>query len=192
MHDIVRDLALSTAKNGKFGSANHQGAMKGIEEDVRRLSSHGWHAYDSSTADFKYLRTLMSFEARTSTTQMLTSIFSGSRHLTVLELQDSAITEVPTSIQYLFNLRYIGLRRRRVKALPECIQKLLNLQTLDIKQTNIEKLPRGIVKVKKLRHLLADRVVDEKQRSFQYFIRVQAPKDLSNLEELHTRDCGGQ
>ncbi|KAK3118592.1 hypothetical protein QOZ80_9BG0702060 [Eleusine coracana subsp. coracana] len=186
MHDIVRDLALSTAKKEKFGSANHRGAMLLMEKDVRRLSSYGWRDSDSSTEDLPCLRTIMSFEAVTSTTQMLSSIFAGSLYLTVLELQDSAITEVPASIQNLFNLRYIGLRRTMVKSLPDCIEKLSNLQTLDIKQTKIEKLPRGIAKLKKLRHLLADRVIDEKQRSFQYFVGVQPPKDLSNLLELQT------
>lgn len=39
MHDIVRDLALSTAKREKFGSANHRGAMLLMEKDVRRFSS---------------------------------------------------------------------------------------------------------------------------------------------------------
>jgi disease resistance protein RPM1 len=186
MHDIVRDLALSTAKKEKFGSANHRGEMINMENDVRRLSSCGWNDSDSSTRDLPCLRTLMSIQAVTSTTQMLASIFDCSRYITVLELQDSAITQVPASIQNLFNLHYFGLRRTRVKSLPDCIEKLLSLQTLDIKQTNIVKLPRGITKLKKLRHLLADRVVDERQRSFQYFIGVEAPKDLSNLEELKT------
>lgn len=86
----------------------------------------------------------------------------------------------------LFNLRYIGLRRTKVKSFPETIEKLYNLHTLDIKQTKIEKLPRGIVKVRKLRHLLADRCADEKHSDFRYFTGVQPPKELSNLEELQT------
>ncbi|CAL4988702.1 unnamed protein product [Urochloa decumbens] len=150
MHDIVRDLALSIAKEERFGSANDQRSMMQMNQEVRRLSLCGWNDTD------------------------------------VPALQDSEITEVPASIGNLFNIRYIGLRRTRVKSLPECIEKLSNLQTLDIKQTNIEKLPRGITKIKSLRHLLADRVVDEKQKKFQYFVGVQAPKDLSNLVELQT------
>ncbi|XP_062197229.1 disease resistance protein RPM1-like [Phragmites australis] len=186
MHDIVHDLALSIAKDEKFGSANDKGAMIQMDKDVRRLSSCGWKDSDASRVSFPRLRTLMSLDAVTSTPHMLASILSGSSYLTVLELQDSVITEVPASIANLFNLRYIGLRRSRVKSLPECIEKLSNLQTLDIKQTKIEKLPRGIVKVRKLRHLLADRVVDEKHQDFQYFVGVQPPKDLSNLVELQT------
>ncbi|KAK8461994.1 hypothetical protein SEVIR_1G125600v4 [Setaria viridis] len=185
MHDIVRDLALTAAKDEKFGSANDQGAMIQIDKEVRRLSLYGWNDSDTSMVTFPCLRTLLLLEGVMST-QMWKSILSKSSYLTVLELQDSEITEVPASIGDLFNLRYVGLRRTRVKSLPETIEKLSNLQSLDIKQTRIEKLPRSIVKVKKLRHLFADRIIDEKQEDFKYFIGVQPPKDLSNLIELLT------
>ena len=185
MHDIVRDLALSIARDEKFGSASDQAAVINMDREVRRLSLCGWNGSDAPRVKFPHLRTVFSLDGVTSA-HMLASIFSESSYLTVLELQDSEITEVPQSIGNLFNLRYIGLRRTGVKSLPECIEKLSNLQTLDIKQTKIEKLPRGIVKVKKLRHLLADRVVDEKQKDFRYFTGVQPPKDLSNLVELQT------
>uniref|UniRef100_K3ZLA1 NB-ARC domain-containing protein n=1 Tax=Setaria italica TaxID=4555 RepID=K3ZLA1_SETIT len=168
MHGIMRDLALSVAKEEKFGSAND------------------YEAIILSPVKFPRLRSLVAHGMISSTPDLLSSILSESKNLTVLELQDSNITEVPTFIGNLFNLRYIGLRRTNVKSLPESIEKLFNLHTLDIKQTQIEKLPLGIVKVKKLRHLLADRFADEKQSDFRYFIGVESPKGLSNLEELQT------
>jgi disease resistance protein RPM1 len=117
---------------------------------------------------------------------MIPSILSGSNYLTVLELQDCAISQVPETIGNLFNLRYIGLRRTNVQSLPYSIEKLTNLETLDVKQTRIEKLPPGIVKVEKLRHLFADRFADEKQTEFRYFVGVEAPKMISNFKELQT------
>ncbi|KAF0897229.1 hypothetical protein E2562_034539, partial [Oryza meyeriana var. granulata] len=186
MHDIVRVLALSIAKEERFGSANDVGTMLLMDKEVRRLSTCGWSDHTVSTVKFMRLRTLISLSTISSSPEMLSSIMSGSTYLTVLELQDSEITEVPTSVGNMFNLRYIGLRRTKVKSLPESIGKLSNLHTLDIKQTKIEKLPQGIVKVKKLRHLLADRYADEKQSDFRYFIGMQAPKELSNLQELQT------
>ncbi|EEC67913.1 hypothetical protein OsI_35608 [Oryza sativa Indica Group] len=185
MHDIVRNLALSIAGQERFGYANDYGAVEKVDWDVRRLSlflNNGKSC--ASTVKFPHLRTLL--ETTTHPPGLLSSILSESKYLTVLELQDSDITEVPACIGKLFNLHYIGLRRTRLCSLPESIEKLSNLQTLDIKQTKIEKLPRGITKIKKLRHLLADRYDDEKHSEFRYFKGVQAPKDLSKLEELQT------
>uniref|UniRef100_A0A0D9XQI4 Disease resistance protein RPM1 n=1 Tax=Leersia perrieri TaxID=77586 RepID=A0A0D9XQI4_9ORYZ len=187
MHDIVRDLALIVAKEEMFGSASGTDTMTHLHT-VRRFSTCRWKndGTQRPRVSFPHLRTLLALEADLSFTNMLNFILSGSNYLTVLELQDSAINEVPTSIGNLFNLRYIGLRRTNVQNLPECIGNLSNLQTLDIKQTKILKLPQGIVKVKKLRHLIADRYADEKQSDFRYFIGVEAPKGLSGLEELQT------
>lgn len=186
MHDIMRDLALCVAKEEKFGSANDYGELIQVDQKVRRLSLCGWNVKAAAKFKFPCLRTLVAQGIISFSPDMVSSIMSQSNYLTVLELQDSEITEVPAFIGNLFNLRYIGLRRTKVKSLPESIEKLLNLHTLDIKQTQIEKLPRGIVKVKKLRHLLADRFADEKQTEFRYFIGVEAPKGLLNLEELQT------
>lgn len=186
MHDIVRNLALDVAKEEMFGSASDNGTMTQLDTEVRRFSTCGWKDDSAPRVSFPHLRTLLSLQAVSSSTSMLNSIFSGSNYLSVLELQDSEISEVPTSIGNLFNLRYIGLRRTNVSKLPEYIENLSNLQTLDIKQTKIVKLPRGIVKVKKLRHLIADRYADEKRTEFRYFIGVEGPKGLSGLEELQT------
>ncbi|XP_047089805.1 disease resistance protein RPM1-like [Lolium rigidum] len=186
MHDIVRDLALCIAREERFVSANDYAAMTKMDRDVRRLSSCGWKENSAPKVKLPRLRTLVSLGSISSTPAMLSSILSESSYLTVLELQDSAITEVPELIGNLFNLRYIGLRRTMVKSLPDSVENLSNLETLDIKQTNIEKLPRGIAKIKKLQHLLADRYVDEKQSKFLYFVGIQAPKDLSKMQELQT------
>ncbi|CAM0874888.1 unnamed protein product [Alopecurus aequalis] len=186
MHDIVRELAISVAKEERFASANDYGTMIHMDKEVRRLSTCGWKDNTALKPKLPHLRTVVALGVISCSPGMLSSILAESHYLTVLELQDSEVTEVPTSIGSVFNLRYIGLRRTKVKSLPDSIENLSNLQTLDIKQTKIEKLPRGLVKIKKLRHLIADRYADEKQSEFRYFIGMQAPKDLSNLEELQT------
>ncbi|CAM0914034.1 unnamed protein product [Alopecurus aequalis] len=189
MHDIVRDLALAVAKEEKFGSANDQGVMMHMDREVRRFSTFGWtdnNTAASEAVEFPLLRTFISLSAASSSTDMISSILTGSNYLSVLELQDSAINQLPATIGNLFNLRYIGLRRTNVASLPETIEKLSNLETLDVKQTRIQKLPPGIVKLVKLRHLLADRFADEKQTEFRYFIGLEAPKMISKLLELQT------
>ncbi|KAM3370494.1 hypothetical protein ACQJBY_018052 [Aegilops geniculata] len=182
MHDIMRELASSVAKEERFASTDDYDTMM----DIRRLSSCEWKEDTALKARLSHLRTVVSLGVIPSSPDMLSSILSASNYLTVLELQDSEITEVPKSIGSQFNLRYIGLRRTKVKALPDSIEHLSRLHTLDIKQTKIEKLPRGLFKIKKLQHLFADRFVDEKQVEFRYFNGMQAPKELSNLEELQT------
>ncbi|KAF8701229.1 hypothetical protein HU200_033714 [Digitaria exilis] len=114
------------------------------------------------------------------------SILSESKYLTVLELQNSDFQELPTSIGNMFNLKYIGLRNTKITSLPESIKNLSNLQTLDVKSTNIRALPPGIVNLTKLRHLIADKFADKNQSQFRYFVGVEAPIGLSNLEDLQT------
>ncbi|XP_020194014.1 disease resistance protein RPM1 [Aegilops tauschii subsp. strangulata] len=186
MHDIVRDLVLCVASEEQFVCANDYATLIHMNKDVRRLSSCGWKGNTALKIKLPRLRTLVSVGAISSMPAMPFSVSSESSYLTVLELQDSEITEVPAWIGTLFNLRYIGLRRTKVRSLPDSVEKLSNLQTLDIKQTNIETLPRGIAKIKNLRHLLADRYADEKQTEFRYFVGIQAPKELPNIEGLQT------
>ncbi|KAM0856243.1 hypothetical protein ACQ4PT_049242 [Festuca glaucescens] len=187
MNAIMRELAISIAKEERFASANDYGTLMQMDKNVRRLSLCGWR--DNNTTlklELPHLRTVVAAGVISYSPGFLSSVLSESIYLTVLELQDSEVTEVPASIGSLFNLRYIGLRRTKVKSLPDCIENLSNLQTLDIKETKIQKLPRRIAKIKKLRHLLADRYDDEKQSEFPCFIGVQAPENLSSLEELQT------
>ncbi|KAM0839164.1 hypothetical protein ACQ4PT_060506 [Festuca glaucescens] len=186
MHAIVRGLAIFIAKEARFASANDYGTLMHMDKNVRRMSFCGWRDNTALKLQLPHLRTVVAVGVITYSPGMLSSILSESRYLTVLELQDSEVTEVPAPIGSLYNLRYIGLRRTKVKSLPDCIENLSNLQTLDIKETKIQKLPRGIAKIKKLRHLLADRYDDEQQAEFPCFFGVQAPENLSSLEELQT------
>ncbi|XP_066337956.1 disease resistance protein RPM1-like [Miscanthus floridulus] len=185
MHDILRELALTISKVEMFGIVNDFGAVIQMDRDVRRLSAFRWRKMknDASKMKFPRLRTLMASET---IVMSIPSILSESKYLTVLELQDSEVTTLPASIGHLFNLRYIGLRNTGISVLPESIENLINLQTLDVKSTNIRNLPHGIVKLTKLRHILADRYADVKQSEFRYFVGVEAPIGLSNLEELQT------
>ncbi|XP_039822427.1 disease resistance protein RPM1-like isoform X3 [Panicum virgatum] len=186
MHPIMRDLVL-VAKQERFGSANDYRRMIQMNKDVRRLSSYGWKDNTPIKVNFPQLRTLVSLGTVSSSPGMLSSILSEATYLTVLELQDSEVTELPASIGILFNLRYIGLRRTKVKLLPDSVVNLSNLLTLDIKGTKIQRLPRGLGKVKKLRHLMADRCADGNLAVFPNIFGAQVPKDLFNLSEFPYR-----
>jgi disease resistance protein RPM1 len=185
MHDILRELALYISKAEMFGTVNDFGAMVQMDTDVRRISSYGWKKTKKNKSKMKlpHLQTLM---ASDTIVDYVPSILSESKYLTVLELQNSDFQELPTSIGNLFNLKYIGLRNTRITLLPDSINNLCNLQTLDVKSTSIKALPPAIVMLTKLRHLLADKFADKNQSEFRYFIGVEAPEGLSNLEDLQT------
>lgn len=188
MHDLVRKMILSIATEEMFNSATNYSAMMYIDKDVRHLSSYGWKDTTTVQVSFPRLRSLVGLGTNSFFSKILSTIFTGSTFLTVLVVQDSAVTEVPASLGDLFNLRYISLRRTQVKSLPESIEKLSNLETLDIKQTKIRKLPHRIERMRKLRHILGDNFVDGSKSDFQSFTGLEAPKSISNCGDLQTLD----
>jgi len=78
MHDIMRDLALSVAKEEKFGSANDYGAMIQVDKNVRRLSLCRWKVNTALKVKFPRLRSLVAHGMISSSPDMLSSIFSES------------------------------------------------------------------------------------------------------------------
>ncbi|XP_062169523.1 uncharacterized protein LOC133875411 [Alnus glutinosa] len=60
---------------------------------------------------------------------------------------------IPTSIEDLFHLRYLGIESDALKAIPASIGNLINLETLDFRGTFLNCLPKGIWKLGRLRNL---------------------------------------
>ena len=75
--------------------------------------------------------------------------------LKVLDLDDAPLYSVPEDLGNLFHLRYLSLRKTKVKMLPKSIGKLQNLHTLDLKHSPVDALLVEIKKLQKLRHILA-------------------------------------
>ncbi|KAG0457011.1 hypothetical protein HPP92_022168 [Vanilla planifolia] len=99
--------------------------------------------------------------------------------LRVLELTGVAtVDSLPEdSLEYLSLLRYLGLRKTRVKKVPESIQGLRFLETLDARETLITELP-GLSKLRRMRHLL----LVKSRRDF----AVDIPLGLHGLRNLRT------
>jgi disease resistance protein RPM1 len=59
------------------------------------------------------------------------------------------------SVEKLFQLKYLGLRRTYISRLPSGIVMLSDLETLDFWGTSVQELPARFVQLTKLQHLLA-------------------------------------
>ncbi|KAI3842904.1 hypothetical protein MKW92_014667 [Papaver armeniacum] len=82
-------------------------------------------------------------------------VFKNFRRLRVLDLSYYPIDELPPSIADSKYLRYLNLSNSRLRKLPTSITALYNLQILILKNClELKDLPRDMRKLKNLRHLI--------------------------------------
>ncbi|KAH7689121.1 P-loop containing nucleoside triphosphate hydrolase protein [Dioscorea alata] len=184
MHDLVRELNVSTAKEKRFSATYDGTKVAGLDGESRRLSLHSTSHNMQLSPSLSSLRSFFIFGTMIPAS-LLTSVIKQFRLLRVLYLDGVLIEEVPDEVFNLFNLHYLSLRKTKVKELPNSIIKLRNLQTLDLGRTNIEKLPRGITKLKKLRNLVIDRF-NPTLKTFNNVCGAPAPKGMWDLKGLQT------
>ncbi|KAL7205142.1 hypothetical protein ACSBR2_018129 [Camellia fascicularis] len=128
MHDLVGEIALSTSETEKFCVVyDGKEAKEESGTGARRLS------IQTNGGELQSWKGML---------QQLRSLL------------DVPIEKLPNELVDLFNLRYLNLKRTKVKELPKSIGRLCNLETLDIRDSKIQVLPTGITKLKKLRHLI--------------------------------------
>ncbi|KAB2633232.1 disease resistance protein RPM1-like [Pyrus ussuriensis x Pyrus communis] len=179
MHDLVRELALSTSKKEKFGAAC-VGREIVNKAEIRRLSIQTTEREINSCTGMSELRSFLVFGA-------LKKLPSGFKLLRVLDVQDAPIDRFPDELVYLFNLRYLSLRGTLIEELPESIGRLRNLQTLNIRDSKIKALPKAISKLVNLRHLIMHCYIVD-WAAFRYVNGTKAASDLSKLQKLQVLD----
>ncbi|KAE8684715.1 Detected protein of unknown function [Hibiscus syriacus] len=183
MHDILRELALSISKSEKF-LAKSDG--KEVEDNgIRRWSIEAKEKEMKAAgkAALSRIRSLFVFAVDETSKSSLTRLPSGFKLLSVLDLEDTPISELPDELVNLFSLRYLNLTRTRVKELPKSVRKLYNLQSLNTWETRIKELPAGIVKLKNLRHLIAYRY-NVNRMAFDYGFGTVVPSNICLLNSL--------
>ncbi|KAM0866367.1 hypothetical protein ACQ4PT_042682 [Festuca glaucescens] len=75
------------------------------------------------------------------------------KHLRVLNLSRSCISELPASIGHLKHLRYLDISGLKVQTLPSSMSMLINLEALDLSKTSLKELPSFIGSLEKLKYL---------------------------------------
>ncbi|KNA11116.1 hypothetical protein SOVF_138170 [Spinacia oleracea] len=107
---------------------------------------------------FKQLRTLMFLHGRESSfKQVPRDMFLSMKLLHVLDLSQTHLMELPSSIGNMKCLRYLNLSETLITRLPEAVDCLENLQTLKLRGcSNLSSLPKGMRKLVNLRHLDLD------------------------------------
>ncbi|KAL6277319.1 hypothetical protein ACE6H2_020920 [Prunus campanulata] len=182
MHDLLREIALSIAKEEKF-CAVHDGSETIEETGALRLSIQITNGEIGSCTGISRLRSFLIFATDVSSFSFPNKLPFDLKLLKVLDLEDVPIDVLPDNLTSLFNLKYLNLSGTLITELPESIGRLGNLQTLDINGTKIEALPRGISKLLNLRHLLVGKFISEK------IIGVRIPSSISKMKKLQFLVC---
>ncbi|KAA8539032.1 hypothetical protein F0562_025724 [Nyssa sinensis] len=156
IHDLLRDFAISEAKDSKFYEiCAHDKSLPSMA--VRRLVVH--HDIIMPSLSCRHLRTFLRITKYGDPQKpCLNIIVNNSTFLRVLDLEGSSLSQLPNQVSKLVHLRYLGLRKTGLTSLPCSIGNLFNLHTLDIRETRCKSLPKNLLKNQvMIRHLLMGR-----------------------------------
>lgn len=206
VHDVLRDMAIFIGRkeqNWFFSAGPHLQNFPSEEEtrDCKRISIFGSNVHDLPI-DFKCPNLVSLWLMKNSRLLKVPEGFlSNLTCLRVLELSNSPIRWLPSSVGQLGQLEFLNLQHcRQLKDLPDSICNLSRLQTLNLTSCmRLQSLPSGIGELKHLKHLRlqnCDRLKGIPDGIFQltslntlclpqiYTVRAEDLKNFSKLVEL--------
>ncbi|KAJ9681489.1 hypothetical protein PVL29_020384 [Vitis rotundifolia] len=149
MHDLLRDLAVSEAKDAKFFEV-HENIDFTFPISVRRLVIHqNLMKNISQCLHNSQLRSLVSF-SETTGKKSWRYLQEHIKLLTVLDLGETKM--LPREIGELIHLKFLCIKGYGRVTLPLSICRLVNLQSLDL-GSHYGTIPYSIWKLQQLRHL---------------------------------------
>ncbi|KAM3283133.1 hypothetical protein P3S67_026778 [Capsicum chacoense] len=98
--------------------------------------------------------------------------------LKVLDLTGAPLVKIPEVVFELFHLKFLNLRRTKIKHLPGSIGKLESLEFLDLRDILVDKLSVEMVNLQHLRHIFIYR------RGAGFFHGFKAPEKIGTLVSL--------
>ncbi|KAF2307786.1 hypothetical protein GH714_031717 [Hevea brasiliensis] len=155
IHDLLRDLAMSEAKECKFLEILDGDTFHSMIR-ARRIAVHtSLHMHMSLRHPNPHLRSLLRFTRSPESLWRCQWTYISDYHklLRVLDLQGAAVHILPKETRELIHLRHLGLRNTGLKRFSFSINNLSKLQTLDIRATKISRIPYEIWEIESLRHL---------------------------------------
>ncbi|XP_021837760.2 putative disease resistance RPP13-like protein 1 isoform X2 [Spinacia oleracea] len=162
MYKFIRDSRLDTlliSRDKRIGRIEGSYNLNDLSPEVSHVSIRCHNLKDfTAFCGFKkleQLRTLILIQGQElSFKQVSRSFFLSLRLLRVLDLSQTRLMELPSSIENLVCLCYLDLSGTPIKCLPESIDCLKMIQTLKLRSCwNLSTLPNGMRKLINLRHL---------------------------------------
>lgn len=196
LHDLMRDLCISKAKdenftkvidfrNGKMPSESSP-PVKTTRRVSFYLNPHG--SNDAFTCDKSHIRSAFLYgdDCMGDVLQQLESHIHNLKLLKVLYMQGfNNAVELPKAIGDLIHLRHMSLSDSPFKKLPSSLGRLIYLETLNLEVDTSPEIPNVIWKMKRLKHLYLPksfRIGDKK-------LRLDGLSDLETLVNFNTSLC---
>ncbi|XP_058115323.1 putative disease resistance protein At1g50180 [Magnolia sinica] len=188
IHDLLRDLSISEAKEGLFLEIQHGNANVATASRARRHAAHfnAPGAYISLSFSTPRLRSMLIYAQGYAWIERKRGkfLFSAFKLLRVLYLHGVKIKELPREIGELIHLRYFGCTNTHLKSLPSSIGNLPNLQTLSVVSVDNIEVPSTIEKMKQLRHLQVKTI--KRERNFFCWGKIEGHPRLELISNLQT------
>ncbi|KAA8524709.1 hypothetical protein F0562_011132 [Nyssa sinensis] len=183
MHDVIRDVAISIAKDNEAFMVKHgvdleEWPEKDVYERCRVISLRckNIDKYPDEL-ECSELNTLI-LECRNASTITSDAFFNGTRELKVLDLSCMLFRSLPSSLSNLSNLRMLCLRQCKLEDIS-MLKDLKNLEMLSLRGSDIKKLAPEI------RHLTRLRLLDLQYCKNLQLIPPNVISSLDRLEELY-------
>ncbi|KAK6279567.1 hypothetical protein POUND7_019834 [Theobroma cacao] len=150
MHDVVHDLAQFVSQSELIASELTSELTTDISDHVRHLNV----AYDEELVPKISEDVARKLRSLFSKVNVFNDALRDFKSLRILNFCDAMINDLPTFLGRVKHLRYLDVSGTSLTELPQSIDRLYNLQTLRFMHCrHLEMLPKGLGNLVSLRHI---------------------------------------